>query len=529
MSIKSKIPFFGKEEKLKAPIEELEAGDLAVEMKGITKRFPGVVANDNIDFDVKAGEIHALLGENGAGKTTLMNILYGLYQKDEGRIFIGGEEVEINSPQDALKYGIGMVHQLFKQVYRHTVAEDIALSVSTDSVNPIENVKKRILEASEGFGWDLDPDTRIWQLSASERQKVEIIKVIFQGSKILIFDEPTSVLTPQGREDLFRRLRNLRDQGYAIVYITHKLDEVLEISDRVTILREGEKVETLEIENADKRGLAKRMVGREILFDLKKEPIERGKTVLEVENLKVRGDRGELAVKGLTFDIHEREILGLAGVGGSGQKELIESLAGLRNVEEGKFRVGGDDLTNASPRKIADRGVAYVPEDRDERGLVPSMSVKENLILRNYCKEPYCERFLLNSDYINKDSEKKISKYNIVTPSLETPAELLSGGNLQRLLLARETSGKPNLLIAAYPTHGLDVGSVEDIRKLLLEQRKEGSAIFLISENLDEIMMLSDRIAVIYEGKFMGIVDVDDVSKEELGLMMTGSSKEEVL
>ncbi|KXA90241.1 hypothetical protein AKJ61_01105 [candidate division MSBL1 archaeon SCGC-AAA259B11] len=507
----------------------MKSGETAVEMKAITKRFPGVLANDSIDFDVKAGEIHALLGENGAGKTTLMNILYGLYQQDEGEVYVRGKEADINSPQDAMELGIGMVHQLFKQVQRHTIAENIALSVAPGQIDPTRKIKDKFSELAEEFGWKFDLDAKIWQLSAGERQRVEILKVIFQGANILILDEPTSVLTPQGKEDLFERLKEMREKGYAIVYITHKLNEVLEISDRVTILRKGKRVGTLNTSEATKKDLAKRMVGREVLFDLEKKPVEKGEVVLNVENLTVRGDQNEIAVNDISFQIREGEILGLAGVGGSGQRELIEALAGLRKVEKGKFLVLGEDLTDASPRKIADKGVAYVPEDRDERALIPSMTVRENLILRNYCKGPYCGRFLLNLDYIRKDAEEKVSQYDIITPSLETPAELLSGGNLQRLVLARETSGNPNLLIAAYPTHGLDVGSVENVRKLLLDQREEGAAIFLISEDLDEIMMLSDRIAVIYEGRLMGIVDVDRVEKEDLGLMMSGSSKVEVL
>lgn len=524
-----KIPFLGREKRPEEFSLDFEPGETAVEMKGITKEFPGVVANDNVDFDVKAGEIHALLGENGAGKTTLMNILYGLYQEDEGEIYVVGEQVEINSPKDALSYGVGMVHQLFRQVSRHSVAEDIALSVSSGQIRPVDEIKEDFLELTEDFGWEIDPDAKIWQLSAGERQRLEILKVVFQGAKVLILDEPTSVLTPQGKEELFERLREMRDEGHAIIYITHKLDEVLEISDRVTVLREGKKIETLSTEKTSKKSLAKKMVGREVLFDLEKDPLERGDVVLEVENLTVRGDQKEIAVEDVSFEIYENEILGLAGVGGSGQKELIEALAGLRDVEDGIFKVLGEDLTNGSPREITEKGVAYVPEDRDERGLIPSMSVKENLMLREYCNEPYCGTFLLNMDYIRQDVDEKVSEYDVVTPSLDTPAELLSGGNLQRLMLARETSGAPKLLIAAYPTHGLDVGSVEDIRNLLLNQRREGGAIFLISEDLDEIMMLSDRIAVIYEGGLMGIVDADEIDKEDLGLMMTGTPKEEVL
>ena len=502
--------------------------ETVVEMRGIIKRFPGVLANDHIDFDVKAGEIHALLGENGAGKTTLMNILYGLYKLDEGEIYIRGKKVAITSPRDAIDLGIGMVHQLFKQVSRHTVAENIALASSRDLFFPGTKVREKILRISQEFGFKVDPDAEIWQLSAAEQQQVELLNVLCRGAEILILDEPTSTLTPQGKRELFSRLKEMKKKGYAIIFITHKLDEVLEISDRCTVLRKGKKIETIPTSKATKKSLARWMVGKEVLFEVEKKPVKKGKVVLEARKLCVLGDRGETAVKEVSFSIHEGEILGIAGIGGSGQGELVEALTGLRKIEEGRLILSGKDMTNASPREFVDAGVAYVPEKRVEVGIVPTVSVKENIILKDYRVPPFSKRIFLNHDAINRNAEEKITRYNIVTPSLDTPAGLLSGGNIQRLILARETSGEPRLLVAAYPTYGLDVASVESIRQLLLEQRKRKSAILFVSEDLDEIMMMSDRIAVMYEGRLMGIVDASEVTREEIGLMMTGTPWSEV-
>ena len=511
----------------KIRIKEVKPGETVIEMKGIIKRFPGVLANDHIDFDVKAGEIHALLGENGAGKTTLMNILYGLYSPDGGKIYIRGRGVDIKSPSDAIDLNIEMVHQLFKQVDRHTVAENIALVAPLGFFLPVEKVKTDILKLSKEYGWKVDPEAEIWQLSASERQKVEILKTIFRGAKILILDEPTSVLAPQGKKELFSKLLKMKERGYAIVFITHKLDEVMQISDRVTVLRKGKKVRTLHTKEANKKSLAKLMVGREVLFRLKKKPVKKGKSVLEVKGLQVLGDRGEAAVVDVSLTVREGEILGIAGVGGSGQRELVESITGLRKVQKGKVIVSGTDLTNASPRKCIDMGVSHVPAER-HRGLVFPMSVGENLIMKDYRHPPFSKGILLNHVFIKHDAEEKISRYEIITPSPETPVVLLSGGNLQRVILARETSREFSLLIAAYPTYGLDVGSIESVRKLLLEQRRAGKAILLISEDLDEIMMLSDRIAVMFEGRIMGIVGAGKAKREKIGMMMAGTPKGEI-
>ena len=523
-----KIPLPGRKRKAIVIAPEAKIGEFVVKMKGITKRFPGMVANDNIDFDVRAGEVHALLGENGAGKTTLMNILYGLYKPDEGEIYIRGQKVNIKSPSDAINLNIGMVHQLFKQVPRHTVAENIALASSHDFFFPGSKVKEKILRISKEFGLKVDPDAEVWQLSAAEQQNVELLKVLCRGAQILILDEPTSTLTPQGKRELFSRLKEMKKRGYAIIFITHKLDEVLKISDRCTILRKGKKIKTIPTSKATKRSLARWMVGREVLFKVKKKPVKKGKIVLEVKKLCVLGDRGETAVKKVSFSIREGEILGIAGIGGSGQGELVEALTGLRKIEEGRLILSGKDVTNVSPRKFVDAGVAYVPEKRIEVGLVPTMSVKENLILKDYRVPPFSKRLFLDRGAINRSAKEKISRYNVIAPSPDTPAGILSGGNIQRLILARETSGEPKLLIATYPTYGLDVGSVESVRELLLKQRERKSAILLISEDLDEIMMMSDRIAVMYEGKIMGIVDAGEVTREEIGLMMTGTPLGEI-
>jgi len=508
-------------------IGELKPGGTVIEMKGITKRFPGVLANDHIDFDVKAGEIHALLGENGAGKTTLMNILYGLYRPDEGKIYIRSRGVDIKSPSDAINLNIGMVHQLFKLVDRHTIAENIALVAPSGFFLPVERVKTDILRLSKEYGWKVDPEAEIWQLSASEQQNVEILKAIFRGAKILILDEPTSVLTPQGKRELFSRLLRMKEKGYAIVFITHKLDEVMQISDRVTVLRKGKKVRTLLTKKTNEKSLAKLMVGREVLFRLKKKPTKKGKIVLEVKGLQVLGDRGETAVSNVSLTIREGEILGIAGVGGSGQRELVEAITGLRKVQKGKVIVSGTDLTNASPRKCIDMGVSHIPADR-HRGLVFPMSVKENLIMKDYRHPPFSKGVFLNQEFMGRDAKEKISRYEIITPSPDTSVVLLSGGNLQRVILARETSREFSFLIAAYPTYGLDVGFIESTRKLLLDQRQAGKAILLISEDLDEIMMLSDCIAVMFEGRIMGIVDASKAKLEEIGMMMTGTTKDEI-
>ncbi len=509
----------------KTALREENGEEPVVEMKGIVKTFPGVVANDHIDFEVGAGEIHALLGENGAGKTTLMNILFGIYQPDEGEIYVGGKRVEIRSPRDAMRLGIGMVHQHFMLVEKHTVAENVALGFATKFFFPTEEIARKIREFSEKYGLTVDPNAYIWQLSAGEQQRVEIIKALYGGADILILDEPTSVLTPKETKELFSILKRMREEGKAIIFITHKLDEVFAISDRVTVLRKGKVIGKLNTAETNKKELARLMVGREVLFRLERESVQKGKVVLKVINLHALNDKGLPALKGVSFAIAEGEILGLAGVAGNGQKELVEVLTGLRKAERGKVLIRGVDVTNASPRRISELGVAHIPEERLKHGLVPNMSVAENLILKRYYKQPYCDKFFIDKRKVLEDAEELIDEFNIMTPSPTTPAKLLSGGNIQRLILARELAGSPDVIIAAHPTYGLDVGATEYIRKILLEERKRGSAILLVSEDLEEIMELSDRIAVMFEGEIMGILPAEKANLEDIGLMMAGAKR----
>ncbi len=485
------------------------------------------MANNKVYFEARSGEIHALLGENGAGKTTLMNILYGIYQPDEGEIYIEGRKVEIKSPRDALKHGIGMVHQHFMLIYPHTVTENIALGLREASFfNPAKELKTKVLELSRRYGLKVDPDAKVWQLSAGEQQRVEILKAIIRGAEILILDEPTSVLTPSEVKELFKVLRAMANEGKTIIFITHKLDEVMEISDRVTVLRRGRVVSKVETRRTNEKELARMMVGREILFRVRKKPLKKGKPVLQVENLYALNDKGLMALRNISFNIHEREILGVAGVAGNGQKELVETLTGLRKVLKGRVKIMGRDATNESPRKIYMESVAHIPEERLRMGVVPNLTVAENLILREYHRPPFANGLFLDWRKVREHAEKLIDRYRIVTPSPETPVKLLSGGNIQRLILARETSGKPKLIIAAHPTYGLDVAATEQIRQLLEKQREEGAAILLVSEDLEEIISLSDRVAVMFEGEIVGVVDAKKAKVEEIGLMMAGVRKQ---
>ena len=511
------------------PAETMEGEEQIVEMKGIVKRFPGIVANDHVDLDIKGGEIHALLGENGAGKTTLMNILYGIYRPEEGEIYVRGRRVTISSPKDAIQLGMGMVHQHFMLVHPHTVAENIALGLSSSRFFfPLRDVEKKVSEFSKRYGLQVDPKARIWQLSVGEQQRVEIIKALYRGARVLILDEPTSVLTPSEIDELFTILRRMADEKRAIIFITHKLDEVIAVSDRVTVLRHGKVAKTVRTSSTDKLELARMMVGREVIFRLERKPIGKGQVVLEVRNLRAMSEKGLPALKNVSLTVSEGEILGIAGVAGNGQRELIEVIAGLRKAADGEVLILGKDATNLSTREIDRMGVSHVPEERIRMGLVPNMTVAENLILKRYNTPPFSRRLFLNTTSISRNAEELISEYNIVTPSNETPAKLLSGGNIQRLILARETSEQPKLILAAHPTYGLDIGATEHIRKLLLKQRERGAAILLVSEDLEEIMTLSDRIAVMFEGEIMGTMDAATARLDDIGLMMTGAKRSAV-
>ncbi len=502
------------------------AGEPLVRMRGIVKRFPGVLANDHVDFDLLPGEIHALLGENGAGKTTLMNILYGIYQPDEGEIIVRGRRVRIRSPRDAIRQGIGMVHQHFLLVDKHTVAENLAMGYARSFLNPLKEVKARIRDLGERYGIRVDPDAYVWQLSVGEQQRVEIVKALYPGADILVLDEPTSVLTPQEAEDLFEVLGRMRDDGKGIVFITHKLPEVFRVADRVTVMRRGRVVGTLPIERATRESLARMMVGREVVFELERPPSRPGKPVLVVRDLVVQGDSGRDAVRGISFEVREGEIFGIAGVAGNGQKELVHAIVGLRRVKSGSIRVMGVEVANRSPREIAELGVGHIPEERLRLGIVPDMSVAENSVLKSYYRPPYRRGVLLDYGEIRRTAESLIEEYEIDAPSPDARAGLLSGGNIQKLIVGRELTRDPTLIVASNPTFGLDVGATERTRRLLLRKRAEGRAILLVSGDLDEVIQLSDRLAVMYEGRFVGIVEPDRTSRERIGLMMSGSEME---
>jgi ABC-type uncharacterized transport system ATPase subunit len=498
-----------------------------VEMRGITKRFPGVLANDHIHFQAKQGEIHALLGENGAGKTTLMNILYGLYQADEGEIYVRGQKVAIRSPQDAINLGIGMVHQHFLLIPPLTVTQNIVLGLKSprEPFLDLRQAAESIAELSAKYGLKVDPHVRVWQLSVGSRQRVEIIKALYRGAKLLILDEPTSVLTPQEVKELFAILRSMAEHGNTIIFITHKLDEVMSISHRVTVLRDGQVISTVETQRTDKQELARMMVGREVLFRLAKRPVEKGPAVLEVRNLQALSDRGLIAIKDVSFSLQQGEILGIAGVGGNGQSELAEVIVGVRKATGGKVLINGKDLTNRSPQEIIQQKVAHIPEDRMSMGLVRDFTVAENMILETHATPPFARGWLLNQRVIDEYADKLISDYDIKTPSREIQTKLLSGGNLQKLILARALSREPQLLIAVQPTRGLDVGATEYVRRKLLEQREKGRAILFISADLDEVLSMSDRIAIMCEGEIVGIVPAERAEVEEIGLMMAGGKR----
>jgi simple sugar transport system ATP-binding protein len=495
-------------------------------MRGIVKRFPGVVALNGVDFEARPGEIHALLGENGAGKTTLMNILYGIYRADAGEIYVRGQRVAIRSPHDAIRLRIGMVHQHFRLVSTHTVIENIILGLPGDLLFPDRAARPELEAFSEKYGLSVDPDARIWQLSAGEQQRVEIIKALYRGADILILDEPTSMLTPGEIQELMDILRRMAAEGHTIIFITHKLEEVTQISHRVTVLRQGQVVATLRTAETDERALARLMVGREVLFRLEKHPVKTGQTVLQVEDLHALNDKGLPAVRGVSFTIAAGEILGIAGVAGNGQRELVETLVGLRPATQGHIYLNGKEVTNEKPSALIEQGVCYVPGER-LTGLVPGMSVAENLVLKDYRHPPFSQGPFLNYQAIRAHADELIARYAVATPGPDTPVKLLSGGNIQRVILARETSGSPRLLIAAHPTSGLDVGATEYIRQSLLVQREQGTAVLLVSEDLEEVLTLSDRVAVMFEGEIMGILRADEADLETIGLMMAGAKREE--
>jgi simple sugar transport system ATP-binding protein len=487
-----------------------------------------VIANDGIDLKVRRGAIHCLLGENGAGKTTLVRILYGLYRPDEGKILLGGKPIQISSPRAALTHHIGMVHQHFRLVPTLSVEENVVLGLD-EGTGPFLNLRKTrksIEEISEEYGLPIDPQAKIWQLTVGQQQRVEIIKALYRDASILIMDEPTSVLTPQEVDQLFATLRTLVDDGLTIIFITHKLDEVMEISDHVTVLRQGKVVAAFPTSQTDKPSLAKSMVGREVVFRLEKSAVKRGEKLLQVDSVHALNDRGLPALRGVSLDLYGGEILGVAGVSGNGQTELAEVLTGLRRATKGRVILSGKTITNRSAREIADLGIAHVPAERIRMGIVPALSIRENLILKSYRHPPFSRFCFLNRKESDANARRAMDDYQIAAPSDDTAVKLLSGGNIQRVVLARELSGDPRLIVAAHPTYGLDVGATEQVRQILIKERERDAAVLLISEDLEEIMTISDRILVLFSGEVMGIIDADGADVEQIGLMMAGTRHE---
>ena len=506
-----------------------------VEMRGIVKKFPGVLANDHVDFTLDVGEIHGLLGENGAGKSTLMNVLAGLYKQDGGVIKVMGNPVVFSSPRDAIKSGIGMVHQHFMLVPSQTVTENVLLGLDEPRfLMRLSEYDTKIAELGERFGLKVDPRAKIWQLSVGEQQRVELLKMLYRGANVLIMDEPTAVLAPQEIEGLFVTLRSMIAQGKSVIFISHKLQEVSEIADRVTVLRNG-KVTAAGVasKGISRQELARLMVGREIVFFVDKKPVNAGKVILDVKEVHAENDKGLPALRGLSLNVRAGEIVGVAGVAGNGQNELSQVITGLRKCKKGEVILGGDKVSNRDTLFGIQHGMSYVPEDRTHVGSAPNLSVTDNVIMKNYRKSPISKSGLLDMNAANKFANELRSAYEIVVPNVNTPVRLLSGGNLQRVILAREISEHPNFMVAVQPTRGLDVGAIEGVHKLLLAQREAGAAVLLISEELEELLTLSDRVYVIYEGKIMGEVKTEEKRPsqrliETIGLMMTGTPLDQI-
>src|SRR5438874_6377409 len=492
-------------------------------MRGIRKEFPGVVANDDVSLDVRRGEVHALLGENGAGKSTLMNILYGLYRPDGGEILMQGKPSTFGSARDAIAAGIGMVHQHFMLIPVMTVAENIVLGIEPRAGVFLDErgAERRVRELSEQFGLAVDPGALVSEITVGQQQRVEILKALYRGAEILILDEPTAVLTPQEAGELFAIIRSLQADGKSIIFISHKLNEVLEIADRITVLRRGRKIETVPRAGATEASLARAMVGREVLLRVERPPAEPGEVLLSVEDLHVRDDRGLDKVRGVSFAVRAGEIVGVAGVDGNGQSELIDAITGLRRLERGRIEVAGRELRHATAREMLDAGVGHIPEDRQRRGLVLEFTIAENIALHDYAKPPDAKSGWLYPNRLVERARVLIREFDVRGGGSPTRALALSGGNQQKVVAAREIARDPKVLIAAQPTRGLDVGAIEFLHRRLVEERGEGRAILLVSLELDEILSLADRILVIYEGEIVGEFP-PTVSEEELGLAMTG-------
>jgi general nucleoside transport system ATP-binding protein len=496
-------------------------------MEGITKRFGPVVANDGVSFAVRKGTVHALLGENGAGKTTLMSILYGMCRPDEGRILLRGTPVKFDAPRDAIRHGIGMIHQQFMLIPPLTVAENIVLGLRAQRgiVLDLRQVEREVADLSEAYGLKVDPRLPVWQLPVGTQQRVEILKALYRGADLLVLDEPTSVLTPGETRALFIILRRLVQEGHSVVFISHKLEEVLGVSDEVTVMRAGRVVNTLPTRQATPGGLARMMVGRDVVLRLSKTPPHHQGPVLEVHRLSTLNDRGLPALREATFVVRGGEIVGVAGVDGNGQSELVESIAGLRPALTGQIRLNGQDITGRSPQEIIGLGTAYIPADRNRVGLVLDFSVAENLILKHFRRPPFCVRSILQPKSIAEHAEALVRQFDIRAASTHQALRHLSGGNQQKVALAREVSGRPALIIAAQPTRGLDVGAAEFVMRTILEQRDRGSAILYVSTELEEVLTMSDRVAVMFGGEIVGIVDPATTPMEEISLMMAGARR----
>jgi general nucleoside transport system ATP-binding protein len=497
----------------------------AVEMRGIVKRFPGVLANDHADFDLRQGEVHALLGENGAGKSTLMNVLAGMYKPEEGTITVNGKRVHFNSPRDAINAGLGMIHQHFMLVPSQTVTENIILGLAEPRfLLPLAELDKQVQALQEQYGLKVDPKAKIWQISVGEQQRVEILKMLYRGAKVLIMDEPTAVLTPQEVDELFVTLRSMVAQGHSIVFISHKLDEVRAIANRVTVLRHGKVTAAgVPVQGATKAHLAQLMVGREVVFTLEKKAAQAGDVVLSVEGACADNDRGLPALRDFSLQVCAGEIVGIAAVAGNGQSELAQVITGLRKVTGGRVLINGEDLANQAPGAAIRRRVAHIPEDRTGVGSSPGLSLSDNLIMKNYRQPPVSKGWVLNRTVIHDQAVQLKVAYDIAAPNVEVQVRLLSGGNLQKAILAREMSAGPKLIVAVQPTRGLDVGAIEAVQRVLLRERDNGTAILLISEKLEELLSLSDRIIGVYEGRNMGELPASEATLTEIGLMMAGT------
>jgi len=502
--------------------------DYVVEMLNIRKEFPGVLANDNITFILRKGEIHALLGENGAGKSTLMGILFGMYQPDSGIIRMYGKEVHISNPNVANALGIGMVHQHFKLVHNFTITENIILGMEpkTGLTIDIKSAAKRIKELSERYKLNVDPDAKIEDVSVGVQQRVEILKMLYRNAEVLILDEPTAVLTPQEVNELMNIMKSLAAEGKSIILITHKLKEIKAVADRCTVIRRGKLVGTVDVAAADESQLAEMMVGRQVSFKVDKQEKEPGEVILKVENLSVLSNRKVLGLKNFSLEVHAGEIVGIAGVDGNGQSELVEAITGLKRVESGRILLKGQDITNMPVRSRIRSGIAHIPEDRHKRGLVLDYTIADNMVIEIYDQFPFSQKGLLNKDSIRSYAEKIMNNFDVrAGQGADSAARSLSGGNQQKAIVGREIELNPELLIAVQPTRGLDVGSIEYIHKRLVDQRDKGKAVLLVSLELDEILNLSDRIAVVNNGELVGIVNASNTNENEIGLMMAGIKK----